>query len=71
MKHYFLLDQVNGSEYNNIFMILRIISHYFRDKFDLQGDFLVHFMDISWDEISKKPEEINVEKLQVKFYHPL
>lgn len=30
-----------------------------------QGDFLVHFMDIAWDELSKKPDEISVEKLQV------
>lgn len=30
-----------------------------------QGDFLVHFMDIARDELSKKPDEISVEKLQV------
>jgi hypothetical protein len=31
----------------------------------LQGDFLVHFMDIAREELTKKPEEISVEKLQV------
>lgn len=36
------------------------------DKLDSQGDFLVHFMDISRDELAKKPEEISVEKLQVR-----
>ncbi|XP_021734335.1 gamma-tubulin complex component 2-like [Chenopodium quinoa] len=29
-----------------------------------QGDFLVHFMDIARDELTKKTEEISVEKLQ-------
>ncbi|WOK94035.1 gamma-tubulin complex component 2 [Canna indica] len=29
-----------------------------------QGDYLVHFMDISRDELAKRPEEISVEKLQ-------
>lgn len=32
-----------------------------------QGDYLVHFMDISRDELAKRPEEISVEKLQVFF----
>jgi gamma-tubulin complex component 2 len=32
--------------------------------FVLQGDFLVHFMDIAREELTKKPEEISVEKLQ-------
>lgn len=31
----------------------------------LQGDFLVHFMDIAREELTKKPEEISAEKLQV------
>lgn len=31
----------------------------------LQGDFLVHFMDIARDELTKKLDEISVEKLQV------
>ena len=31
----------------------------------LQGDFLVHFMDIAREELMKKPEEISAEKLQV------
>ena len=31
----------------------------------LQGDFLVHFMDIAREELTKKPEEIFAEKLQV------
>jgi hypothetical protein len=31
----------------------------------LQGDFLVHFMDIAREELAKKPEEISAEKLQV------
>lgn len=31
----------------------------------LQGDFLVHFMDIAREELTKKMEEISVEKLQV------
>uniref|UniRef100_A0A0D3FXL2 Gamma-tubulin complex component n=1 Tax=Oryza barthii TaxID=65489 RepID=A0A0D3FXL2_9ORYZ len=49
-----------------------------KDKYDLigklrslkryllldQGDFLVHFMDIAREELTKKPEEISVEKLQ-------
>ena len=35
---------------------------------DLQGDFLVHFMDIARDELAKTPHEISVEKLQV-FIH--
>jgi gamma-tubulin complex component 2 len=30
----------------------------------LQGDFLVHFMDIAREELMKKPEEISAEKLQ-------
>uniref|UniRef100_M8BCV4 Gamma-tubulin complex component n=1 Tax=Aegilops tauschii TaxID=37682 RepID=M8BCV4_AEGTA len=29
-----------------------------------QGDFLVHFMDIAREELTKKPEDISVEKLQ-------
>lgn len=33
----------------------------------LQGDFLVHFMDISREELNKKVQEISVEKLQVLF----
>jgi hypothetical protein len=33
--------------------------------FSLQGDFLVHFMDIAREELVKKPEEISAEKLQV------
>ncbi|EMS52405.1 Gamma-tubulin complex component 2 [Triticum urartu] len=49
-----------------------------KDKYDLigklrslkryllldQGDFLVHFMDIAREELTKKPEDISVEKLQ-------
>ncbi|CAN6195447.1 unnamed protein product [Urochloa humidicola] len=49
-----------------------------KDKYDLngklrslkryllldQGDFLVHFMDIAQEELTKKPEEISAEKLQ-------
>ncbi|CAD6260374.1 unnamed protein product [Miscanthus lutarioriparius] len=49
-----------------------------KDKYDLigklrslkryllldQGDFLVHFMDIAREELTKKPEEISAEKLQ-------
>ena len=34
----------------------------------LQGDFLVHFMDISRDELTKKIDEISVEKLQVVLF---
>lgn len=30
-----------------------------------QGDFLVHFMDIARDELTKKLDDISVEKLQV------
>ncbi|XP_020084686.1 gamma-tubulin complex component 2-like [Ananas comosus] len=55
-------------------MLLSLI----KDKYDLvgklrsmkryflldQGDFLVHFMDIARDELTKRPEEISVEKLQ-------
>lgn len=33
----------------------------------IQGDFLVHFMDIARDELTKKLDEISVEKLQVWF----
>lgn len=33
----------------------------------MQGDFLVHFMDIAREELLKKPDEISVEKLQVFF----
>lgn len=33
----------------------------------MQGDFLVHFMDIARDELIKRPDEISVEKLQVIF----
>jgi len=40
---------------------LRSIKHYLLLD---QGDFLVHFMDIARDELSKKPDEISVEKLQ-------
>ncbi|XP_078447236.1 spc97 / Spc98 family of spindle pole body (SBP) component [Wolffia australiana] len=40
---------------------LRSMKHYLLLD---QGDFLVHFMDISRDELAKRPEEINVEKLQ-------
>lgn len=32
----------------------------------IQGDFLVHFMDIARDELTKKLDEISVEKLQVQ-----
>nr|CAB3487544.1 unnamed protein product [Digitaria exilis] len=49
-----------------------------KDKYDLigklrslkryllldQGDFLVHFMDIAQEELTKKPEDISAEKLQ-------
>lgn len=34
---------------------------------ELQGDFLVHFMDIAREELNKKVHEISVEKLQVHF----
>ncbi|CAK7325974.1 unnamed protein product [Dovyalis caffra] len=40
---------------------LRSIKHYLLLD---QGDFLVHFMDIAWDELTKKLDEISVEKLQ-------
>ncbi|XAR48358.1 hypothetical protein NMG60_11031165 [Bertholletia excelsa] len=40
---------------------LRSLKHYLLLD---QGDFLVHFMDIARDELSKKPDEISVEKLQ-------
>ncbi|KAK4577976.1 hypothetical protein RGQ29_028207 [Quercus rubra] len=40
---------------------LRSIKHYLLLD---QGDFLVHFMDISRDELTKKIDEISVEKLQ-------
>ncbi|KAJ4908103.1 Gamma-tubulin complex component 2 [Raphanus sativus] len=40
---------------------LRSIKHYLLLD---QGDFLVHFMDISRDELNKKVHEISVEKLQ-------
>ncbi|XP_030472252.1 gamma-tubulin complex component 2 [Syzygium oleosum] len=40
---------------------LRSMKHYLLLD---QGDFLVHFMDIARDELSKKLDEISVEKLQ-------
>lgn len=40
---------------------LRSIKHYLLLD---QGDFLVHFMDIARDELTKRVEEISVEKLQ-------
>lgn len=40
---------------------LRSIKHYLLLD---QGDFLVHFMDISRDELAKRLDEISVEKLQ-------
>ncbi|KAH7511156.1 hypothetical protein FEM48_ZijujUnG0037300 [Ziziphus jujuba var. spinosa] len=40
---------------------LRSIKHYLLLD---QGDFLVHFMDIARDELTKKLDEISVEKLQ-------
>ncbi|XP_044483375.1 gamma-tubulin complex component 2 [Mangifera indica] len=40
---------------------LRSIKHYLLLD---QGDFLVHFMDIAREELTKKLDEINVEKLQ-------
>ncbi|KAL9232407.1 hypothetical protein vseg_007522 [Gypsophila vaccaria] len=40
---------------------LRSIKHYLLLD---QGDFLVHFMDIAREELTKKPEEVSVEKLQ-------
>ncbi|GMN43786.1 hypothetical protein TIFTF001_012984 [Ficus carica] len=40
---------------------LRSIKHYLLLD---QGDFLVHFMDIARDELTKKLEDISVEKLQ-------
>ncbi|KAG8390704.1 hypothetical protein BUALT_Bualt01G0111200 [Buddleja alternifolia] len=40
---------------------LRSIKHYLLLD---QGDFLVHFMDIAREELSKKPDEISSEKLQ-------
>ncbi|KAK6144947.1 hypothetical protein DH2020_021767 [Rehmannia glutinosa] len=47
---------------------LRSIKHYLlldqTAKIELQGDFLVHFMDIAREQLMKKPDEISVEKLQ-------
>ncbi|KAL3523242.1 hypothetical protein ACH5RR_016076 [Cinchona calisaya] len=40
---------------------LRSIKHYLLLD---QGDFLVHFMDIAREELTKKPDDISVEKLQ-------
>ncbi|XP_073027591.1 gamma-tubulin complex component 2-like isoform X2 [Primulina eburnea] len=40
---------------------LRSIKHYILLD---QGDFLVHFMDIAWEELMKKPDDISTEKLQ-------
>ncbi|KAH9618081.1 hypothetical protein KSS87_009688 [Heliosperma pusillum] len=40
---------------------LRSIKHYLLLD---QGDFLVHFMDIAREELTKKAEEVSVEKLQ-------
>lgn len=40
---------------------LRSIKHYLLLD---QGDFLVHFMDIAWEELNKKPDDISTEKLQ-------
>lgn len=40
---------------------LRSIKHYLLLD---QGDFLVHFMDIAREELSKKPDDISAEKLQ-------
>lgn len=34
-------------------------------SFFLKGDFLVHFMDIAREELSKNPKEVSSEKLQV------
>ena len=44
-----------------VFLALFILSVFS----SLQGDFLVHFMDIAREELMKKPEEISAEKLQV------
>ena len=44
-----------------VFLALFILSVFS----SLQGDFLVHFMDIAREELTKKPEEISAEKLQV------
>ncbi|CAI9268338.1 unnamed protein product [Lactuca saligna] len=41
---------------------LRSIKHYLLPD---QGDFLVHFTDITLDELDKTPNEISVEKLQL------
>lgn len=54
-----------------IFLVLILFLYlcfcYFIDVIFLhfQGDFLVHFMDIAREELNKKLDEINVEKLQV------
>ncbi|XP_019104417.1 gamma-tubulin complex component 2 isoform X2 [Beta vulgaris subsp. vulgaris] len=45
----------------NLLGKLRSIKHYLLLD---QGDFLVHFMDIAREELTKKNEEISVEKLQ-------
>ncbi|RZS25171.1 hypothetical protein BHM03_00058336, partial [Ensete ventricosum] len=56
--HYFLQYDLIGK--------LRSMKRYFLlDQVDISsGDYLVHFMDISRDELAKRPEEISVEKLQ-------
>ncbi|EEF32527.1 gamma-tubulin complex component, putative [Ricinus communis] len=43
---------------------LRSVKHYLLLD---QGDFLVHFMDIAREELTKRLDEISVEKLQVAF----
>lgn len=35
---------------------------------EVQGDFLVHFMDTAKDELTRKPSAMSVEKLQVSFF---
>ena len=54
------------------FLVMLIYYKVFNEErewcFVLQGDFLVHFMDIAKDELTKKLEEISVEKLQVRSF---
>lgn len=52
----------------SIFFAYCLYSFYILSNSLFQGDFLVHFMDIARDELTKKLEEISVEKLQVAPY---
>ena len=68
LNNHKLIDRLRYSNKNlkfltcfNIFSLSRSLKHYFLLD---QSDFMVHFMDISEEEMSKKVNEIKVNRLE-------